>query len=370
MESERPKRKTLKVVLWVVGIWFALGIIIEMTGLVEPDANDGQTGSASTSTVKLQHETIEGGFFTMLKPKGWDVFTAGQCSEWAILLRDRSNPLRQVFYFGTVGPLYMSQQQRMIDQQAVAVGGYPTSWMDSPAIEPFTPENFFANWPYIAAMQSSRAFMPQCPQLANFQVVSSMPVQGGLPFAQTGLVRGLFTQGNQVGQGQFMVSVWAHAPFTGAYGAGTGVGSLVCGITAGRNEFASLQPSLVRCLGSLQLSQQYASQCVAQTQGQTSAILRAGRTLSEASDMIMNGWQRRNQSDDIIAAKRSDAMLGKERVYNPNNNEVYEFDAGWYDRYKLNPQQYDMNNLQLMSNQSHGFDVWNRPVLDGPANVR
>ena len=41
-----------------------------------------------------------------------------------------------------------------------------------------------------------------------------------------------------------------------------------------------------------------------------------------------------------MAEKRSDAMLGKERLYDPGTGEVYEFQNGFYDQYRLNPQEY------------------------------
>ena len=83
--------------------------------------------------------------------------------------------------------------------------------------------------------------------------------------------------------------------------------------------------------------------------------------------MIMDGWQRRNRSDDIMAAKRSDAILSRERLYDPGSGKVYEFENGFYDKYKLNPQQYRLNNLQQLPNDHH--DLWTAPTLDGPRHL-
>ena len=53
-------------------------------------------------SASLRLEKYDGGIFTISKPEGWEVITAGQCSTFAFLLKDPSSPLRQVFHFGEV----------------------------------------------------------------------------------------------------------------------------------------------------------------------------------------------------------------------------------------------------------------------------
>ena len=84
----------------------------------------------------------DGGFFSISKPEGWDVITAGSCASFAFVIRDPRNQSRQIFHFGEVGPVYMSEQQRAIDHQYMNMGGYPVAWIDMPAVDPLTPENW------------------------------------------------------------------------------------------------------------------------------------------------------------------------------------------------------------------------------------
>ena len=54
--------------------------------------------------------------FTIQKPKGWEVIISGMCTTLAFLIRDPNEPLRQIFYFGMVRPVYRNQAQKDFDQ--------------------------------------------------------------------------------------------------------------------------------------------------------------------------------------------------------------------------------------------------------------
>jgi hypothetical protein len=323
-------------------------------------------GESQGSGLKL--ESFDGGFFSIDKPRGWEVITAGECAGFAFLIRDPSEPLRQIFYFGEVGPVYLSEQQRQIDYQYVSMGGYPVGWIDMPAVNPLTPDNFLAQFHLIARSQIARNFMPQCPRLENVQIISKVkqpsPISGG----SAGLLRALFAQGGSLGEGLFLVTVAPVLPFNGGPGAGLGYGFSIIGITAPKREFQEIEDLLVRSVGSYTTSQSYVSNCLAQQANTYGAILKAGKTLSETSDIIMQGWENRNKVDDVLAEKRSDAMLGRERLYDPNTGEVYEFENGFYDKYKLEQSRYEMNDLQPLPDESH--NLWTKAPLDGYTHLR
>jgi len=309
-----------------------------------------------------------GGFFSINIPRGWEVITAGQCSSFSFVVRDPKSPLRQIFFFGEVGPVYLSEQQRQIDLNYMRMGGYPVSWVDMPSVTPLSPANFLASFSKIAKSKTAQQFMPQCPRLENFQTISVLPQPSAMQGGQTALVRGLFTKNGGVGQGLFVATVAPLSPMNGGPGSGIGYGFLIAGITAPKREFANLEPILSASLRSYNIASSYVAKCL-QMQARTYAgIMKAGQTLRETSDMIVNGWQKRQKVDDIIAEKRSDAMLGKERLYDPETGEVYEFDNGFYDTYKLHRQRYEMSNLQRLP--ANNYELWMKPVLNGPQHLR
>ncbi|MCK4224575.1 MAG: hypothetical protein KAX39_05300 [candidate division Zixibacteria bacterium] len=316
----------------------------------------------------LKLESFNGGFFSIDKPKGWKVITAGSCAGFAFLIRDPSQSLRQVFYFGEVGPIYLSEQQKQIDYQYMNMGGYPCSWIDMPVVSPLTPGNFLAQFHLIARTQIAQNFMPQCPRLENLQIISKVkqpsPISGG----STELVRALFTQGGNLGEGLFLVTVAPVLPFTGGPGGGLGYGFSITGITAPKREFRNIENVLVKSVRSYTISQSYVNNCLAQQANTYAGILKAGKTLSETSDIIMQGWENRNKTDDILSEKYSDATLGRERLYDPNTGEVYEFENGFYDKYQLDQNRYEMNNLQPLPGDN--YNLWMKATLDGYRHLR
>ncbi len=316
----------------------------------------------------LELESYDGGFFSLEKPKGWQLITAGSCATFAFLARDPSMPLKQIFYFGEVGPVYMSEQQRQIDYQYMSMGGYPSNWIDMPAVNPLTPSNFMAQFHLIAKSRIAQGFMPQCPRLENFRVISTARQPSVINGATTELVRALFTQGGNLGEGLFLVTVAPLLPFTGSPGGGLGSGFCLVGITAPKTEFGTLEATLMRSVQSFTISQSYVNNCMAQQASTYAGILKAGKTLSEASDIIMQGWESRNRTDDILSEKWSDATLGRERLYDPNSGEVYEFENGFYDKYALDQNKYEMNNLQPLPDDNHA--LWTKPPLDGHQHIK
>jgi hypothetical protein len=316
----------------------------------------------------LELEKSDGGFFSIKKPEGWRIITAGTCSNFAFLIRDPSEPLRQIFYFGEVGPVYMSEQQKQIDYQYMNMAGYPIAWIEMPVIDPLTPSNFLKNYRLVAQTQTAQNFMPQCPKLENLQIISAVPQQSPINGGGTELIRALYTEGGNLGEGLFLVTVAPFMPFTGGPGGGNAYGLMITGITAPKREFRDIENILVKSVESFTISESYVSNCLRQQASIYAGILKAGKTLSEASDIIMQGWEKRNRSDDIIAEKRSDAILGKERLYDPQTGEVYEFKNGFYDRYNVDRNRYEINNLQPLPKDS--YDLWMKAPLDGYRHLR
>jgi hypothetical protein len=310
----------------------------------------------------LRLEDYNGGFFSMKKPEGWDIFTAGHCTLFAFYIRDRQMSLNQVFYFGSVGPVYLSQQQKDIDRNYMRMGGYAIAWREMPIVSPLTPENFLRNWQNIVSTQVARQFLQPLPQLKNIHIISSQSVSM-VKRARTDLIRAIFEKNGKVGEGLFLVTVVPFMPYSGGPGGGTAYGIMVTGITAQKEEFNHLQQSLIRSIQSFYLSQEYVSQCL-RTQKQTYAgIMKAGQTLREASDIITNGWNNRAHTYDILSEKYSDSILGYERLYDPDTGTVYTFEKDFYNQYRLNPNSYNKPNLKPLPDNN--YKLWSTPPLNG-----
>ena len=319
-----------------------------------------------TMTSQLELFDVGANFFSIQKPKGWSIETAGVCSTLGILIRDPAVPLRQIFYFGLIGPVYLKEAQRQIDQNYINSGGYNLiTWLDAPAVDPLTTENFFAHWPDIADMEAATAFMPQFPKLTGLTVVSNTPQPSGLPTGSSALLRGVFMENGVVGEGQFLGTVWVFSPFTGIPAGGTAYGSILLGVTAPKREFKDVEARLIASLESFNVTRNYVDWCIAQQKQLWGAVAQQGQTLRETSDIIYDGWVNRSQASDIMAEKGSDAIRGVERVYDPATNQVYEVGAGWYADYDLHRGEYTMNGLELLPNDS--VALWTAAPADGSA---
>jgi hypothetical protein len=177
----------------------------------------------------------------------------------------------------------------------------------------------------------------------------------------------LFSLDGAVGEGMFLVTVLPFAPYTGSPGQGNGNGHLICGVTAPKAAFTGAVARLIESLESFTVTQEYVDGCIAEQQHTWGAIAAAGRTLSEASDIIYEGWLERTHGEDIGAEQWTDAYRGVERVYDPDTGEVYEFPVGWYEDYDRHRDEYDMNDLQLLP--ENDWELWMHAVLDGVSNL-
>lgn len=318
--------------------------------------------NAETPAGAVLLEYYDGGFFSINKPAGWEVIPAGSCSTFSFLARDKDTPGRQVFYFGEVGPVYLTGEQKVVDKQYMDMGGFSITWYEMPVVDPLTPENFLKQFHLIAQTNMAKNFMQQIPELKNVEIISSNKAQSILQ-GDTKTLRALFTQNERTNEGLFYVTVTPMLQPSGYPGGGIGYAFSFIGISAEKDNFKNMQDKLTESIGSFSLSQAYVNNCLQQQAQTTQGILKAGKTLSETSDIIMSSWENRNRVDDILSEKRSDVMLGRDRVYDPATEEVFEVPNGFYDNYNINRQKYDMNNLQRLPNDD--WNLWTSSVIDG-----
>ncbi len=345
---------------------------LSCVALLAAACGGGRGAGGSTGNPDL--ERYDAGFFAVDKPKGWSVFTAGTCETFAFLLQDPQEPRRQVFYFGTIGPVYTNEAQKQLDEWYVAHGGYPIPWIDAPVVDPFTPANFMSRWPEIADMRGAAAFMAQFPHLEGLKIVTTVTrptMLPGVPGTATGESRGIFQAGGKIGEGMFLTTVAGPAlallctnPPSSPSGC-VGNGHFVCGITTPKAEFAGKMALLIASLDSFTVTQSYVKDCLALAQAEWGAVAQAGRTLSEASDILWDGWVARSHSEDVMAEKYNDGFLGVDRVYDPATGSVYEVPVGWYDTYDANRGSYTMNGLQLLPGDASYWDLWMKATLSG-----
>lgn len=324
-----------------------------------------KTTSSPTPTLTL--ENYNGGFFSIDKPVGWQVKTSGSCSAFSFVISDPQKPERKIFYFGELGPVYLNSNQRVLDQAYMDMGGYPVEWIDTVVVDPLNPDNFLKAMPTISQVAYINKFVSDIPQLNNLEIISSVSETSSIGLGEAKLIRALYKEADKVAEGQFYLATNVGLPYNGMPSAGLGFGFSITGISAEKKDYVSLEKILSQSIGSLNISQDYVNNCLAQQNQTYEGIMKAGKTLSETSDIIMSTWENKNRSDDIISEKRSDTMLGRDRVYSPSTGDVYEVDNGWYeDTYRPNSEKFDMNNLQKLPDSD--WNLWTKST-QGANNI-
>lgn len=329
-----------------LAILFALTFLIGCANISGTAATKHKSKSSHKAAVhQLRLSKYNGGFFTIDRPAGWKVKTAGKGSTLAFLVRDPSSKMRQVFCFTSIGPFYTNAYQKNSEINYVRSGGYPINWLDMPIVSPLKASTFFESFNAIANTKIAHAFMPDMPQLKNFKIISSKPVKSSGNGLSVQLIRAAFVENGKVGQGLFTAAVGEVQPYGWAF--------MVTGVSAPFNEFSGMEPSLLKTLRSFNLSKAYVQKCLNDQNDNFRQLLKAGKTMDEASDIIMDGWTERNKSEDILAEKRSDAILGKDRYYDPSTGDVYEYDLG----HRPKP--------GLKQLPEHDYELWTKPTIDG-----
>ncbi|MBQ9902976.1 MAG: hypothetical protein IJM51_11450 [Clostridia bacterium] len=104
-------------------------------------------------------------------------------------------------------------------------------------------------------------------------------------------------------------------------------------MTAPDDEFNNWQSVMDHCISTITFSQAFVNGFNSEEQQLKSTIIANQKVYDSISDMIMDLWEKRNNSYDITSQKQSDATLGYERVYDTETGDVYRAYNGFTDDY-------------------------------------
>lgn len=104
-------------------------------------------------------------------------------------------------------------------------------------------------------------------------------------------------------------------------------------ITAPKDEFIDWQDTLNTICSSLKFTDTFINGFNQQQDAVMKNFQQIRAIGNEISDGIMDSWNKRNTSFDIMSQKQSDATLGYERVYDTETNEIYKAYNGFTDDY-------------------------------------
>ena len=281
---------------------------------------------------KIELEDYTTNEFSIKKPKGWKVDTLGDYIHYTIKVYNPNNPLYQ-FFFNMKTEGYNKSEDAKRWQQTY----YPNNiFAKTSVIATKDTLGFYKIFNDMGSLNNTSAF--------TFPVLTDFTVSENLGKGSLGgdMLRATFKDSSgKDGEGIFTAYVYDPGPYYVNENIMSGkkidiqylnVYDTIF-ITTPKDEFIDWEDILNTICSSLNFTNSFISGFYSEQDAVMKNFQEIRAIGNEISDGIMDSWNRRNTSFDIMSQKQSDATLGYERVYDTKTNEIYKAYNGFTDDY-------------------------------------
>ena len=281
---------------------------------------------------KIELEDYTTNEFSIKKPKGWKVDTLGDYIHYTIKVYNPNNPLYQ-FFFNMKTEGYNKSEDAKRWQQTY----YPNNiFAKTSVIATKDTLGFYKIFNDMGSLNNTSAF--------TFPVLTDFTVSENLGKGSLGgdMLRATFKDSSgKDGEGIFTAYVYDPGPYYVNENIISGkkidiqylnVYDTIF-ITTPKDEFIDWEDILNTICSSLNFTNSFISGFYSEQDAVMKNFQEIRAIGNEISDGIMDSWNRRNTSFDIMSQKQSDATLGYERVYDTKTNEIYKAYNGFTDDY-------------------------------------
>ena len=334
-----------------------VAIILGIGGLIFSKVNKNNNMSeaekiAKKENVKIREnevrqltlEDYSTDVFSMKKPTGWTVEGAGIGVFYAIRAYDPQNTNNQVFLMVKIQPLLKSDSAKSTWQNYYNLTGGNVQYKvfaDAVVLNNPTTEGFYNKFGEITSYVNSIE-----PTLSSFKFPTFNNFTKQEEFDSTAsmksvaldskVLRATFKGDNgKDGEGLFLASVVDFG--SGQYQAGVDMSYYmvydIMSVTSEKDKFIDYKEILLESINSIKFSDSYVKQTIDNGNAQTKQALALNASIQRAFDSYMSAWENRSKSYDIMSQKQSDAILGYERVYDTETNDIYKAYNGFTDEY-------------------------------------
>ena len=332
-------KKNLIIILLiaVIGIFIIVKNVNknEQTGGIIIGNNDSNLKITANEASKIELEEYKTDLFSINKPKGWKVETLGDYIHYTIRIYDPKNPTYQ-FFFNMKTEGYNKSEDAKRWQQTY----YPNNiFAKTSVIATKDTEGFYKIFNDLGTLNNTSTFT--FPTLSDFTVSENL----GKGSLGGDMLRATFKDSNgKEGEGIFTAYVYDAGPYY-VYE------NIISGkqidiqylnvydaifITTPKGEFVDWQDILNSVTSSLMFTDTF----INGFNNQQDAVMKNFQQIraigNQISDGIMDSWNKRNKSFDIMSQKQSDATLGYERVYDTETGDIYKAYNGFTDEYNGN----------------------------------
>ena len=304
----------------------------------EDEDEDDEINIVRSETSKIKYDRYDNGLVSLDIPSGWTVEVAPV--DYIHYSFKVYNPKAKdyLFLFGLKQEGFLKSEKA----RKTFASYYPDAMFAKlAAINPQTTEAFYKVWNKNVKLSNETELKTDYfPYLKKFKVIENLgkSAMGG------DVLRASFKNGKgEAMQGLFTSTVMS----SGTYLLSTDPFNLnskqvdvaplnvyhIVLMTAPDAEFNNWQRIMDHCIGTITFSKAFVKGFNSEEGHLKSTIIANQKIYDSMSDMIMDSWEKRNNSYDIISQKQSDATLGYERVYDTETGDVYRAYNGFTDDY-------------------------------------
>lgn len=317
----------------VLSLLVCLILVLSLTGCKE------KIKIIKSETSKIEYEDYDNGLIKLKIPKGWKVeIPQVDYVHYSFKVYNPENKNYMFLFSLKLEGFLKSEKAR-----STYAKYYPDAMFSKLApIDPQTTEAFYKVWNKNAKYSNeSELKFNYFPYLNQFEIIDNL---GKTPLGGDILRASFKNDNDELMQGLFTSTVMS----IGTYYINTDIFNLFSPkvdvsplnvyntimMMTPDEDFNNWQSILDYCLSTLEFSENFVNGFNKEEATILTTIQANQKTYDQISDMIMDSWNKRNNSYDIISQKRSDATLGYERVYDTETNEVYKAYNGFIDNYK------------------------------------
>jgi hypothetical protein len=129
----------------------------------------------------------------------------------------------------------------------------------------------------------------------------------------------------------------------------------VWGIFSTEEEIYSDALPLLKMFNSIDYSESTLNECRKVLSNSWKNANELGNSLRESGEQTrsenLQSWQERQNNNDAFIDKFSDAILDRDKVYNPDKDEVYEVDANFYQYYDIHREKFEYQNMRELTQE-------------------
>ena len=282
-----------------------------------------------SETSQIEYEDFNNGYLKMQIPKGWKVEIPNKVTFSGYTFKmynpnDKNYMLE--FSLGLTGFLKSEAARKKYASL------YPSAVFGQlAAIDPQTTERFYKVWDTTAKVGNQMINQEFFVYLHDFEMIENL----GKTNLGGDVIRGKFTNdNNETMQGLFTASIFDSGSY---YMYGLDLAPLnsyhnIIMYTPDA-EFINWQSIFDYSLSTIEFTDDFMKGFNKEQASTVATVQANAKVYDEISNIIMDSWEKRNNSYDIISQKQSDATLGYERVYDTETGEVYKAYNGFTDDY-------------------------------------